>query len=400
MGRATRRAGLIASVADQAVSGGTNLLFSVAAARALSPQGFGIIGVVSLVYLITVSALRALIAEPLLIAEDEDGDGAASSAWVLGIWAGAGIAVTGLLVGQDLGRALLALGVAFPLLAIQDVARYISYHRQQPRAALASDIIWLAVFVGAAVVLEARATPTPATMVATWAGAGATAGAAVILTGRVGRRRPRLTWLRTSWARSWRYLGSFAATFGAAYSSSLVLGATAGTTAVGELRGAQLLFSPLTMAYAAASNVLTVRIARTKRDHAALRRQLAAVSCVMSAGAAALTVLSLTLPDSIGVQVLGDSWEGSRDLIAAAGLQALGIGLWTGAKIGMTGLRHIAEGLRLDAALAPALVVAPVTGGLLGGAEAFLWALAACHLVIATIWWRALTVRLSRSSTR
>jgi hypothetical protein len=195
--------------------------------------------------------------------------------------------------------------------------------------------------------------------------------------------------VRSTWEFSWRYFTSYCLTFGIAYLATIALGAVSGATAVGSVRGAQLLLSPLTLALAAAVNTLAVQIVRESMSGPALRLRMMKVSFALSAGAGLVTTVLLVLPDAAGRLALGDSWVGAQRLILPAGAQAVLIGALAGAKIGMTGSRAVRSMLRLDVFMAPLLAVVPITCALAADSSGFLWALTACHVVIATIWWRA-----------
>jgi hypothetical protein len=375
---------------DQAMSGSTNVMIAVVAARELSPRDFGVFGIVTLVYLLTVSAIRALVNEPMLVHPPGRVPGGQLRAGLL-LAGGAG-AVTvsaGLVAGGTARTPLLALAALLPLLVLQDVGRYLAFARRTPIGALRVDVMWFVLQVLGIAGLYVAGGFTVTRLVLAWGGAGAIAGAWVVLTQREGGMVPSAAWVREAWDLSWRYLISFGTTYGIAYAAALGLGAVSGAEAVGALRGAQLVLSPLTMLFAAAINILVAEISGRQISGHDLRDRMRKVSLAMTGAAAALTAVGLLLPDAIGRIALGDSWPAAHRLLLPAGAQILLIGAWAGAKIGMTGMRAVREALRLDLTAAPILFVLPISGAIVGDAEGFLWALVAAHAVIFAIWWRA-----------
>ncbi len=177
---------------DQAIAGASSVLIAVPAARLLGVVSFGLFGLLFLVYVMVVGVNRALVCDPLLVHPVEGqgrlGDVIGTSC-VLGLVLGALVAVAG--IGADLwnprlGNALVVLAICIPLLALQDLGRYIAFATQRPTSAVMLDVAWLVFLfagVGVIVVTDAR---TLASFIAAWAGSGAAAGLLIFF-----RYRPR-----------------------------------------------------------------------------------------------------------------------------------------------------------------------------------------------------------------
>ena len=93
---AGRRLGV--ATIDQAISGASNILISILAARILGIESFGLFGLVFLVYVLALGSARALGGEPLLLhpveAEARPGD-ASGTASVVGRCLGADVVAGG-----------------------------------------------------------------------------------------------------------------------------------------------------------------------------------------------------------------------------------------------------------------------------------------------------------------
>lgn len=364
-------------------------MITVVAARLLDPVSFGIFGIVFVVYQLAASGIRAVVSEPALVdpVEAVSSPGALLGAGlVVGGAVGVLTATVGLALGGVLGPALLVLAGALPGMVLQDVARYLAFADRRPHVALRVDVIWLAVQACGLLLFSVMGGLTLLRVIVAWAGAGSLAGICALLP----HRRVMawsVGWIRQHWSFSWRYLVSFGTTFGAAYAATLGLGAIAGVAAVGSVRGAQLVLSPLTMVFAATTNMLVVEVTHCAPDARQLRRRTVLAASSMAGVAAVVTAASLVVPDGVGRVILGESWESSQRLLLAAGVQAVMIGALAGARIGLIGSRAIRINLALDLQLAPVVIVLPTVGAVVAEAPGFLWALVATQALIALFWW-------------
>src|SRR3954452_12840640 len=155
-----RRMGAVA--VDQAISGASNALFAILAARTLDPTGFGQFGVVFLILFLAQVIPRALVGQPVLIhpeEADESPGEALGSGLAVGIAVGALIALTGAVIvalGADqLGLALVILGALFPVLNQQDIVRFIAFATRKPGIAVCLDVLWLVLIVAGFAVAQA-----------------------------------------------------------------------------------------------------------------------------------------------------------------------------------------------------------------------------------------------------
>jgi len=378
---------------DQAIAGASNILIAILAARALGVGAFGLFGIVFIVYVTAQGASRALVCEPLLVhpaeAEGRPGD-AIGTASVLGVALGAVVAVAGLVAhvwdGQ-LGNAFLVLGICLPFLVLQDLGRYLGFATHRPASSLVLDLVWLGLVVVAVVVLSLTDRSSLTWFITAWAGTGALAGLLVFLQYRIRRPHFSLSWLRETWAYSWRYLVSFVATQGAALLTSIGVGAVAGTRALGAVRGAILLTRPVGLVQAASIAAGTAEISRLVPGSADVRRHVNRTTMLTTGLALANMGVLLVLPDALGKLVLGATWEPTQRLLLPATVQIVMLGLVCGTRAGLTGMRAVHKTVRIDVASTVIVSVATITGAVVNGALGAYWALVAGQGICAVIWW-------------
>lgn len=385
---------------DQAVSGASNVLITVLAARVLGTASFGLFGIVFLVYVVVIGAFRALICEPLLVhpveVRERPGD-AIGAAGVVGLGLGAVIALTGVVVtlwNGDAGTALLVLGIFLPLLTLQDAGRYLAFALHRPANALVLDVVWLVVLLAAVGVLSATDRHGLTWFIVGWAASGAVAGVLVLCQHRRARVHLQVVWVRQTWGFSWRYLVSYTASQGAALLASLALGAIAGARALGAVNGALLLIRPFVMFQAASVAAGTAEISRSPRDNGSLLRHAWRNSGLTVGVAAVNAVVLLVLPARIGRLVLGETWDAAHPLLLAAAVQILFIALTAGVRSSMLGSRAIDKTVKIEVVSMVVLLVLVMAGAVRDGAEGALWGVALGHAFVAAIWWGVFAVHL------
>ena len=147
MGGHTRLLGVV----DQAVASSSNVIVTVAAARALSAQQFGGFAV-AMVVVIVLGSLVALVAlEPLLVRGGASGrvplDSVAGAALALGAVGGIGCISAGALLSGVSGLPLALVGGFLPLLFLQDGLRHAAFAVGLVQRALFVDLVWMGLLV-------------------------------------------------------------------------------------------------------------------------------------------------------------------------------------------------------------------------------------------------------------
>ena len=292
--------------ADQVVSSASNFAVGVVIARAGGAHALGSFGIAFLVWLVAVGFNRALINEPMTVADVQGAaalrvsPGAAATAllgcgWVVLLvigWAGARLA------GSEI-PILLALAPWMPFLLLQEYARSVAFRLHRPGCALKSDLVFAVVQGAMMAVLLGLGVRQAAWYLACW-GAGSVAGALVARTALDGRPtlRQGVDQLRSTWHASRWFLAEFGTAFVSDQGYMLLLPVLLGTAEFGQYRAAMGLVGPVVMLFLAAGNVGLPQFVRRLREHgtAGLRhytpRFSAAMLVVSAAYCGALALLA------------------------------------------------------------------------------------------------------------
>lgn len=387
---ANRRLTLI--TVDQGVAGASNVIVTVLAARMLPTSSFGYFGLLFLVYTLLQGVSRAIVGDPLLVHPDE-AERRPDAAVGAGVALGLGLGSVALLCAGALwwwnpafAASLALLGVAAPLLVLQDLGRYLGFATRRPSASLVLDTLWLVLVVVGVVVLAALHAQSLFGFIAVWAGTGALAGMATRPLFGVSVR-PDVTWVREKWFFAWRYLVSYASTQGGALVGGAVIVAVAGARALGGIQGALLLVRPFMTVQSGAIAAGVSDIARASADPSAVRRRAVRISLLAGGLAGGNAAVILLMPSSLGRLVLGDSWAAAQPLLAGTSVQILVLGLVTGARSGLLGLRAIDQAMRIDVPVTFFSLLAVVTGVVIAGAQGAVWGNAGVQIVSASVWW-------------
>ena len=390
---------------DQAISGGSNVLIAVLAARILGVESFGLFGIVFLVTITAQGAIRALVCEPLLVrpaeAEERPGE-VVGTALMLGAAMGLLVVMTG--VGawqwdQRLGDALFVVGILLPLLSLQDVGRYLGFAIHRPKLALRLDLLWLVLLLAAAVVVIWLDVRTLAWFIAAWAGSGSLAGLLVFWQHRGDRLRYGRAWLRESWMFSWRYLLSFIFNQGGVLVATVAHTAIAGARELAGVRGAMLLLSVAMTIQIGGGSAGVADISRLE-DRLLVRSRAGRIAMITVAAASLNGAVLLLMPDSGGRAVLGDSWAAAEPLLVPVIIQVALQGVLLGARVGLLGTRAVRTTLVVDLATTPMLVGVSTFGAFVGGGTGYCWGVVIALGIAASVWWLLLLRKLSTSDAR
>jgi O-antigen/teichoic acid export membrane protein len=388
---ANRRLSLITT--DQIISGASNVLIAVLAAHYLSVALFGYFGIVLLVYALTIGVHRALILDPMLVhsreAGERPGDVIGASA-ILGVALALVLLAGGLALlalNTVLGDALLALALCTPLLIVQDLGRYLAFAFQRPSAAIVLDVAWLVLMLAAVAAITQLDTHSLPALILAWGGSGALAGLLVFVQHLGVRPRLSFSWLRYTWRFSWRYLISYSSQQGSALVVLSGVGAIAGAAARGGLQGTLLFIRPYTTFQIGASASAVGEISRDHLRGDRVRHQAAKTTLITAGVALVNGIVILALPDRLGELLLGNAWDAAKPLLLPTCAQILVLGLLTGARVGLLGMREIHRVVVIDLISTPVFLVTTLSGAVVAGAPGALWFGAAGQAVMATIWW-------------
>lgn len=386
-----RRLSLVA--VDQAISGASNVLIAVLAARVLGVASFGYFGIVFVVFTLVQGVSRALVCDPLLVHAGElakrRGEAIGTSC-ALGFGLATLLAVFALAVRAkqpELGEALLVLAPFLPLLMLQDLGRYLGVASQRPGKSVTLDAAWLLIVTAAVTALLIEHVHTLAWFIAVWAGSGAAAGLLVFWQQRGARLAVGLDWIRHTWQFSWRYLISYTSTQTSLLGASSAVAGIAGARALGAVQGTVLLARPFGTLQIAAVVGGAAEIARTGVSGRAVRKRIIGISTVASIVALVNAVIMLVLPDSLGVIVLGKTWHATKPLLLPTAVQLLCLGLITGPRAGLVGMRAPRRTMVIDMLNGALFLAAAVLGAAFDGARGALWAIALTQALLVSVWW-------------
>ncbi len=395
------------NVLDQTLSALSNLGLSIAVAKTTSASGFGAFAIAFLLFGISLAITKSAVGQPMQMrlsgasaAERRTGFQAGlGAATVLGIVFGLVIAVAGLVVGGEVGGALVAVALVLPPLLLQDSCRMAAFTLGRPKIAALIDAVWTAVQFCLLAILINTGRHEVGGLILAWGGAAAVSAVLGLILVRA--------WPLPSAAPGWvrqhqdliRYLlPEYFLGLGAMQFGILLVGVVAGATAVGSLRAGQVLLGPLGIVGAAVFQFAVPEVARRTPVSA---RWLAALAAGLSGGLALLTVgylalMLLLLPDPLGVALFGNSWAGAAAVLLAMGLSSVSSSLANGPAGVLYGLGQARATFRINLAKGPLLLLALLAGTFLAGAVGASWALAAVEAVVLPVWIGTLRRTLGR----
>jgi O-antigen/teichoic acid export membrane protein len=397
------------NLADQAVSSLTNAALSILVARSVDANAFGAFAVCFTIYSLVIGAARALVSEPLAVRSSDAATtefrasqrGALATSAIFGAAAGLVLLAVAPFQSPGLRDPMIALALTLPGLTVQDALRLSFITGGRPHAAALNDLVWAFVQLGGAAALLLTDIPSATLFVLVW---GAAAGVAA-LDGMVrARTRPvisqALSWLRSHLDQSAYIVVEYLAIMGAFQIAILIVGAIGGIVAVGSLRGAQVLLGPLNILMFAVSSFSVPELVRRKKDPPRVLALYAlALSGVLFLSTVIWSAIILALPDSTGRQLLGDAWEGGREVLPGMAASMAGIGAAIGAAAVLRALGAVRQTLSQSLLLAPLLLVFGVVGVWLDGARGAAFGFAIAQWIPVPLWWLRM-VRTTRAQAR
>ncbi|MEU6675098.1 hypothetical protein [Streptomyces sp. NPDC046925] len=382
-------------LADQAASSLSNFAVGIYVARSLGLTAFGVFSLAWVTYGVVLSVSRGLATDPLVVRfsgvseTSWRGAVARSSGTALGVGAviGAACLVVGLALGGQVGPAFAGLGLMLPGLLVQDAWRYSFFAAGDGRKAFVNDVVWGVALVPAMVV-AARVGSVTAFVLA-W---GASATVAAVYGCFQSGIRPRLTggrdWLREHRDLSYRYLIENVGVSGSSQLRAYGLGAIVGVSAVGVIRGAELLLGPFLAVLMGLTLVTVAEAARMLRQAPEkLGRFCLFLGGGQAVGALLWGSVLLLMPDRLGELILGDVWSSSSAIIVPVTLGVAGAGIGTGAAAGLRALAAARRSLRCQLFASTCYVAGGLGGAVVAGTAGSAWGVASASLCSSAVWW-------------
>ncbi len=397
---------IIWTTLDQVVSSATNAAVSFLVARQLGASEFGSFAVAFIAFAFVSGLARSIVTDPLLIRFSAASDGirlravgdAAGAMVIAGAVSSLFCAVVGFSISGLTGAVLVALAVVLPGLLLQATWRQSFFADGRPRAAFMNDSAWAVMQVGGLAAVELAGGGSAIKLMLVW---GAAAAVAAVLGAVQAGTRPHLRG-GVAWLRAHRDLGArlgteFTLSQGAANLTLVLVGVVATITAVGSIRGAQVLLGPVMVLFLSITAFALPLLSRRVAVGGGITRLSIAIGGVAGGLTLLWTLLLLLLPAALGRELLGATWPGAREVLAFSGLQWVAIGIASGATLGLKAHGRAATLLRLTLIQAPLMIVLGVGGAYIADAKGAVCGLAIAQLVGAVLNWSAL-LRADRTS--
>ncbi|MCX5230726.1 hypothetical protein [Streptomyces sp. NBC_00233] len=382
-------------LADQAASSATNFVVGIYVARSLGLAAFGVFSLAWVTFGVVLGISRGLATDPLMVRfsgvpeASWRGAVARSSGTALGVGVtiGAVCLALGLGLGGSVGSAFACLGVALPGLLLQDAWRFSFFAAGAGRKAFVNDLV-MGVALVPAMIVAARVGSVAAFVLAWGASAAVAAGYGHLQSGIRPRPAGARAWTREQRDLGYRYLVENVGVSGAGQLRAYGLGAIVGVSAVGVVRGAELLLGPFLAVLMGLSLVTVAEAARVLRQ---APHRLRAFCLLLGGGQAAAALLwgaaLLLVPDRLGEFVLGGVWHAASELIVPATLGVAAASLGTGAAAGLRALAAARRSLRCQLIASTLYVGGGLGGAVVAGTVGSAWGVAAATLGSSAVWW-------------
>ncbi|WP_462188476.1 MULTISPECIES: hypothetical protein [unclassified Frankia] len=404
-GRGGARSKAIWTLMDQAVSSATNAAISFLIAHQVSDVEYGAFGIAYTLFSIVIGLVRAGSCMPLSMfysnVTRSDFRAAATattgSSFVFGVAVGITFVGLGLLLGGPVGSSLSAMGLVLPGLLLQDAWRYVFFAMGKPFGAFVNDTVWAVVqILGIFLLIHRGVTASPPLLLAWGASALVAALLGIAQAGFWPSPGETLRWLRRNKSNSAYLAAEFITVQGAMQTSLLVIGAVGSLATVGALQGARTLLGPTTVVgVGVVSFALPEFSKRTSMTRHARERAAYALSALVLAIGTAWSLIFYLLPERYGQVLLGDSWDGVKNILGLSILHYLAASVAVGPACMVYALGKTKITFRVNAAFAPMLFGFPIIGLLVGGARGAVVGYNIAFWSIAPVWF-VLLRRLGR----
>jgi hypothetical protein len=359
-------------VLDQALSSILNLAVGVGVARAVSASEFGSFALALTTYALALGISRAVTSEPLLVrssllpraewkAEASEAVGTAS---IVGALVGLMLLAAAIPTSGSLAVSFAIVGAAMPGLIVQDACRMAFFAARQPKRAFMNDLGWLCFLVPLLAITSAQ--HHLGYVLAAWA---VTATAAAVLglgqLGIIPRPHAWRRWLTKHRRLAPRFFAEFVVISAPFQLALYAVAAVSGREIVGALRGAVMLFGPISVVMTGISFVaIPEGVQIMRRSINAFRRTTRWLAATLATMCLLWGLGVLLVPDSLGTAVLGSSWEGAQETALPLSFAFAASGVTLVAVAGLRALAAAERSLRARLIGAPAIFPCAVSGGI------------------------------------
>jgi len=329
-------------VLDQLLSSASNALIVFAIARVSTVDSFGTISLALAALSSTLLISRGVFGAPIALLSNRPTDLGFEVSHAFGAAGVLGSAVSFLIIPLSLpagGYAMaVVLGLAVPIVLIQDVGRFYVTAASRPGVAALSDGLWAA---SALLLLLTTFLPEPPLgslgLIVGWT---VSAFVSAVLVIALGGAYPRLHGIRRWFAASRYHRSTFGldAVVGALGSFVLIwlVGFWLGPPAIAAVRGAGTVLGPIAALVSAIQFAVIPELRRRGLPVQALWSALVRIALPMSVVSLGIAAVSLLIPASWGHILLGDSWTLVRTVLPIMGAEYAAISWYAAVAAGLT----------------------------------------------------------------
>jgi O-antigen/teichoic acid export membrane protein len=383
---------------SQGLSSIANFGLTIAVARVVDERVGGAYTYAFLIFSLTLGLMRAVTTDPLVIrfsaASRHLRAGAirraAGASLLLGMLA-SGLCLLGAWVaGDEIGSALAVLALVLPGQFLQDCWRSAAFAAQDARTAAVNDAVRLVVQFAAISACAVTGATELTWYMASWAlGVWVAGVVGVFQFGLPAGWRRGARWLGENARLGVQLGGDFAINMGAVTLATSLLNGLVGLAAAGGLRFAQSILGPIQVLFGALPSFMLPALARRLAVHGprSLRRPALLVSLGASSLSAVVVGAVLALPESVGRELLGASWDDARSVMLAVGVTQCIVGVAMGASLPLKAMGRSERLLRVTVVQAPLILGLAVAGALYGGVSGAAWGMTIAQGVGCVLVW-------------
>ncbi|MBO3184578.1 hypothetical protein GZ178_10975 [Dermatophilus congolensis] len=384
---------------DQGIYSLANMFLSIVVARHVGDESFGAFAIGFLIYGIGVAVAKSASGQPLQIHHSADSieqfreatARANGATLAMGLLGSAICLLAGLGIGGAVGHVLLALAPCLPALMVQDNFRMAFFANGQPHLAALIDVIKAVLQFGFLFALVALGWTEVGILTLSW-------GVAGVLSAIVGALLLR-SWPRLSATGDWfrdkrdlvKYLfGMYVLGLGAAQLGQLLIPVLGSTRDSGSIRGVDTLRGPLNVLGQAALAFAVPEISRrAEMGPKARMRGMWALSIGTGLLSAFYVTVLLLIPHDVGLALLNETWDGTREVILPMGVLSVVASFTSGAGALLLGMGLARRTFRINVLKAPLLLAMLIPGTYFWGAFGAAWSMALAEIIIMPFWYWA-----------
>jgi O-antigen/teichoic acid export membrane protein len=396
-GRPARRR-VVLGLVDQALSSVTNFGATIVAAKEMPPTQVGHYTITNVTYVLIVVLARGAFSEPVLVRFSATRGvsalaeirAVAGIVLLAGILLGAVIATGGgLALTPGLRGPFLVLAALLPALLLQDFLRFVAFTLGTPAKAVAMDVTWLVLQLGAVLLVKFRFEWTETTAVLTWLVPGAVSVlVGVWLLRVVPRPRGGIVWLRAQGTMGIRFAADGLIAQGAGQLVAITLSVVASAAQVAYYGVARTVFGPLVLFFAGVRFIVVPELIQLRdRDSRSFMRLAVGWSLGLVVAAVVWGLVAWAVPLDIGRYFFGASWRGAHRLLIPTLLITAAGAAGTGAFAGIRAYADAKGGLVARVLSGGANLVAGSIGAVVGGAMGASVGMAIVGAPGAATWW-------------